>query len=448
MRVKKKVNAGRKSDDGTAEEMDENSSHRQADADARVAGIEAMLKDMSSKLDDTQAAADEAARKADASDLEGQALKKQLELVMSEKNAVERMLEEMAKMKEAAEEAAESAAAERAKMRDENKNLLDTVTVLTDARAADHAARAVTVRRWRNELVAYTEKSPAAFLAEVLELVRDMDNDVEVELVDANLAAARVGGGARVAKGEELQLDDEWTHNPALAMARPDRLCRLASKTRKDPRGTSAVEGASDAVAGPASLAAAGASRGRGASGVEVNVSTPRVAAKRRSALAAVDANVVDKAATAAACDDLRQLQHLERKLEETIPAPTLPESPAMLVRCDKNDDGLVAMTAADVENINGSAGAGHRANSGAAFKVGFSAEAAVDFSGVFKGVATGGKTDDKAAAAAAAASVHKPVAVGAGADFKKLGADIDMYDDFADTTPAAGRGTSIVANN
>jgi hypothetical protein len=38
--------------------------------------------------------------------------------------------------------------AEKAKVYDENKNLLDTVTVLTDARASDHAAHAVVVRKW------------------------------------------------------------------------------------------------------------------------------------------------------------------------------------------------------------------------------------------------------------------------------------------------------------
>ena len=192
-----------------------------ADGEARVAGIEAMLKDMTTKLEVTQAAADEAARKADESNLEGQELRKQLELVTSEKNAVERMLDEMAKKKEAAEEAATVAEAEKAKVYDENKNLLDTVTVLKDARAGDHAAHAVTVRKWRNELVSYREKSPAEFLAEVLALVRDMDNEVEVELIDADVASQRVGGGSRVAKSEELKLCEEWTHNPALAMARP-----------------------------------------------------------------------------------------------------------------------------------------------------------------------------------------------------------------------------------
>ncbi len=86
-----------------------------------------------------------------------------LAAVISEKNTVERMLEEMERRKEAAYVETES-------LRGENSQLLDTVTVLTDARASDHLARAVTVRNWRNELVAYREKTPAAFLAESLTL--------------------------------------------------------------------------------------------------------------------------------------------------------------------------------------------------------------------------------------------------------------------------------------
>jgi chromosome segregation ATPase len=88
----------------------------EADADARVAGIEAILKDMTCKLEDTQAAADEAAREANEKSLEGQELKKKLEHVVSEKNTIERMLEEMARKKSAAEEAAVSAEVGRYKL--------------------------------------------------------------------------------------------------------------------------------------------------------------------------------------------------------------------------------------------------------------------------------------------------------------------------------------------
>ena len=61
---------------------------------------------------------------------------------MSEKNTGGDA-EEMERKKEAAEFESE-------RMRDENDTFLDTVTVLTDARAADHQAHAVTVRKWRH----------------------------------------------------------------------------------------------------------------------------------------------------------------------------------------------------------------------------------------------------------------------------------------------------------
>jgi hypothetical protein len=252
---------------------------------------------------------------------------------------------------------------------------------------------ACTATKWRNELVAYREKSPAEFLAEVLSLVRDMDNDVEVELIDAGLATQRVGGGSRVAAGEELQLCEEWTHNPTLAMARPDRLCRLANKTRS----TAQAAGGAGAggSAGAASLAAAGARvGGGGVSGVEVNVATPKVAAKRREALGAVDVN-------AAAADQSQQPQQPQKQLpqqQSSSPPPAASSllephyvvfdspsltSPRKLVR-SALDDGLVAFDAGDVENA-----APGRAG-GAALKAGFSAKAAVDLSAVF-GAATVG---------------------------------------------------------
>ena len=200
---------------------------------------------------------------------------KQLAQVMSEKNTVERMLEEMERKKEQIE-------AEKEAMRDANDQLLDTVTVLKDARAADHVKHAITVRKWRNELVAYREKTPTEFLAEILHLVSDMDNEVEIEIADAELAASRRGGGVRVAKAEELAIDDEWSHNPRLAMAEPDRLCRLASRTRAPPA----------LGDGPAQLLAADEDlRRRGASGVEIKMTTPTQAAKRRAALGNISVN-------------------------------------------------------------------------------------------------------------------------------------------------------------
>ena len=85
-----------------------------------------------------------------------------------------------------------------------------------------------------DELVAYTEKTSTGFLAEILALVSDMDNDVDIsELVDAGVAAARLGNGTghdgRRGGAQDLL---EWTHNPALAMANPAKLARLAGRVR------------------------------------------------------------------------------------------------------------------------------------------------------------------------------------------------------------------------
>ena len=45
--------------------------------------------------------------------------------------------------------------------------LEDSVTVLRSELAEEARSHQVTVRRWRNELVAYREKTPTEFLAEV-----------------------------------------------------------------------------------------------------------------------------------------------------------------------------------------------------------------------------------------------------------------------------------------
>jgi len=270
VKIKKKAGANKPDADGFYDaETPEEFAKRKAETEARVAGIEALLKEQSAKLEATQQKAEESV--------------KQLAQVMSEKNTVERMLEEMERKKEQIE-------AEKEAMRDANNELLDTVTVLKDARAADHVKHAITVRKWRNELVAYQEKTPTEFLAEILHLVSDMDNEVEIEIADAELAASRRGGGVRVAKAEELAIDDEWSHNPRLAMAEPDRLCRLASRTR-------APLALGD---GPAQVLAANESVDRGASGVEIKMTTPTQAAKRRAALGNISVNAAKSPAVKA----------------------------------------------------------------------------------------------------------------------------------------------------
>ena len=292
---KQKANAKRPDDDGFYDaETPEEFAKRKADAQSRIAGIEAMLKEQAAQLE--------------ASKAEAEASVAQLRQVMSEKNTVERMLEEMERKKEAAEIESE-------RMRDENNTLLDTVTVLTDARAADHQAHAVTVRKWRDSLVAYQEKTPTEFLAEIVALVSDMDNEVEIEMVDADVAARRMNGGERVAKEEELALCEEWSHNPTLAMARPDRLCRLASRTR-------APLALGD---GPAqTLAAAAAKSGGGTSGAEIKMSTPVQAAKRRTALGAVDLNALVNAPPSASPVAVDTVKSVAKSIADVSPRTAL----------------------------------------------------------------------------------------------------------------------------
>lgn len=295
VKIKQKANAKRPDDDGFYDaETPEEFAKRKADAQSRIAGIEAMLKEQAAQLE--------------ASKAEAEASVAQLRQVMSEKNTVERMLEEMERKKEAAEFESE-------RMRDENDTLLDTVTVLTDARAADHQAHAVTVRKWRDSLVAYQEKTPTEFLAEIVALVSDMDNEVEIEMVDADVAARRMNGGERVAKEEELALCEEWSHNPTLAMARPDRLCRLASRTR-------APLALGD---GPAqTLAAAAAKSGGGTSGAEIKMSTPVQAAKRRTALGAVDLNALVSAPPSASPVATETVKSVAKSIADVSPRTAL----------------------------------------------------------------------------------------------------------------------------
>ena len=308
VKIKKKAGAKKPDADGFYDaETPEEFARRKAETEARVAGIEALLKEQSAKLEATQ-------QKAEAS-------VKQLAQVMSEKNTVERMLEEMERKKEQIE-------AEKEAMRDANDQLLDTVTVLKDARAADHVKHAITVRKWRNELVAYREKTPTEFLAEILHLVSDMDNEVEIEIADAELAASQRGGGVRVAKAEELAIDQEWSHNPRLAMAEPDRLCRLASRTR-------APTALGD---GPAQVIAANEPADRGASGVEIKMITPTQAAKRRAALGNISVNAVANESAAVKGSEA---------IESPAPRAAAPTIPAVDAR---KQTLLAEMAAARVE--------------------------------------------------------------------------------------------------
>lgn len=166
---------------------------RRAASKARVEGIEAMLKEMKDKAENAEA---------------------KLDAALKEKNAIERVLEEMERTK--------------SNLTVENIELRDSVTVLKNDLEAHKSRHSLVVRKWRDELVTYREKSPADFLAEVIGLVSDMDNEVTIEVIPPEVAAA-----APAKSKEEVRLDEcEWDYNPRLAVADSTRLLMLASSGR------------------------------------------------------------------------------------------------------------------------------------------------------------------------------------------------------------------------
>ena len=131
---------------------------------------------------------------------------------MREKNAIERVLEEMERTK--------------ANMKVENMELRDSVTVLKNDLNNATERHQLVVRKWRDELVTYREKSPQDFLAEVIGLVSDMDNEVTIEVIPPEAPRA-----AKV--HEEVRLEEcEWEYNPRLAVADSTRLLMLANSGR------------------------------------------------------------------------------------------------------------------------------------------------------------------------------------------------------------------------
>ncbi|CAL54688.1 unnamed product [Ostreococcus tauri] len=183
--VKKNRGNGRRSRTG-ASMFDEEA--RNAASSARVAGLEDMLKDMADK-----------ARLAE----------ERLESAMREKNAIERVLEEMERAK--------------SNMRVENTELRDSVTVLKSDLQEVTERHQLVVRKWRDELVTYREKTPQDFLAEVIGLVADMDNEVTIEVIPPEAPREEK-------KHDEVRLEEcEWEYNPRLAVADSTRLLMLAN---------------------------------------------------------------------------------------------------------------------------------------------------------------------------------------------------------------------------
>ena len=148
------------------------------------------------------------------------AAEERLEAAMREKNAIERVLEEMERAK--------------ANMKVENMELRDSVTVLKNDLNNATERHQMVVRKWRDELVTYREKSPQDFLAEVIGLVSDMDNEVTIEVIPPEAPRA-----AKV--HEEVRLEEcEWEYNPRLAVSGFDALVDARQQRacgQKDSRG-------------------------------------------------------------------------------------------------------------------------------------------------------------------------------------------------------------------
>ncbi|ABO97073.1 predicted protein [Ostreococcus lucimarinus CCE9901] len=171
--------------------MFEDEARRAAAAKERVDGIAKLLEEVNAKAN---------------------AAEEKLEAAMREKNAIERVLEEMERTK--------------ANMKVENMELRDSVTVLKNDLNNATERHQLVVRKWRDELVTYREKSPQDFLAEVIGLVSDMDNEVTIEVIPPEAPRA-----AKV--HEEVRLEEcEWEYNPRLAVADSTRLLMLANSGR------------------------------------------------------------------------------------------------------------------------------------------------------------------------------------------------------------------------
>jgi hypothetical protein len=228
-----------------------------------------------------------------------------------------------------------------------------------------------------------------------------MDNDVDIELVDAEVAAARLGNRTRVATEEELKICSEWTHNPALAMANPQKLARLAGRVRVLDAPPPATASTSNA---------GGAAKVVNASGVSLST-TPEMAAKRRTALGALDQNTAAAYSGSAMNKLQEQLDAIELRLDKAAgkaaamgaslldthfvditPSASPLTSPKVLsakkMARSENDDGLV------FQGGIGAKSAGGRASGLSSRGAGFQAKASVNIGGFF-----GGRSSSAAAA-------------------------------------------------
>ena len=166
----------------------EHALERMKSAESRIEAVSSLLKEMTEECNET---------------------KEELSIVVSQKNAIERMLEELEKAKEQAEKA--------------SRDLQRSVNVLTSELETNKERHVEKVKQWRNEIVSYREKTHENFLAEVIGLVSDMDNDIEIEVVPHSMLPHE-RAEVHLKEGE-----NEWEYNPRFALEDSARLSILAN---------------------------------------------------------------------------------------------------------------------------------------------------------------------------------------------------------------------------
>ena len=174
----------------------EHALERVKSAESRIEAVSSLLREMTSECKET---------------------KEELSMVVSQKNAIERILEELEKAKEQAERA--------------SRDLQKSVNVLTSELETKKERHVEKVKQWRNEIVSYREKTQENFLAEIVGLVSDMDNDIQIEVVPHSALLPHERAEVHLKEGER-----EWEHNPRFALEDSARLSVLANcgKSAKD----------------------------------------------------------------------------------------------------------------------------------------------------------------------------------------------------------------------
>lgn len=174
----------------------EHALERVKSAESRIEAVSSLLREMTNECNET---------------------KEELSMVVSQKNAIERMLEELEKAKEQAERA--------------SRDLQKSVNVLTSELETNKERHVEKVKQWRNEIVSYREKTQEMFLAEIVGLVSDMDNDIQIEVVPHSAMLPHERAEVHLKEGER-----EWEHNPRFALEDSARLSVLANcgKSAKD----------------------------------------------------------------------------------------------------------------------------------------------------------------------------------------------------------------------